>query len=357
MKASLVDDHGQAVLQLLDGRIRMPLASLLRHVHAEAEDLVVVAGSLIEGIGNWTSDFDIYVFSDTRRTEFPAAEHHRRYDSKEKVGTFDFMDDFSFSVDVYYHSHAELQELTARMREQYRQRMQRTKVAAADLPKYHQKLAHRLFDSLVVQGERKLLDALAGLTRAQYGYVAYRQYACPYPDFRDIVGSWRLPDLDTCVYQARHFLRWQMMAFTHLNGNVNMNEKWVFQLAKRLPPQHAALAERFMQATFGACASDSDKRATVIACLDTCDALFDAARPILDRHPDFLSCDKAQALTRSEREGYSRWHSEVGLEFAFRSRLFTAGLPPLRDFLPEEPTPALAQLLRDDPFRPAALTA
>jgi hypothetical protein len=357
MKASLVDDRGQAVLSLLNGRIHMPLTSLMRHVHAQPDDLVVIAGSLIEGIGNWTSDFDIYVFADTRRTEFPAAEHHRRYNSKEKVGTFDFMDDFSFSVDVYYHSYAELEDLTATMRLQYQQRMKRTKIAAADLPKYHQKLAHRLFDSLIVQGEQRLVVALAGLTRVQYGYVAYRQYACSYPDFRDIVGSWRLPDLDTCVYQARHFLRWQMMAFTHLNGNVNMNEKWVFQLAKRLPTQYAALAERFIQTTLGACATDSEKRAVVIECLDVCDLLFEAARPILNRNPDFLPCDLAMALTRTEREGYSRWHTEVGLEFAFRSRLFSDGLPPLRDFLNDQPTPALAKLLRDDPFRPLSLDA
>lgn len=351
----VLDDHN-GVLRLLDGRIEMPIRDLLGHVHADESDIVLIAGTLIEGIGNWTSDFDIYVITQQRRSEFPVHEHHRTYATKEKVsGTFDFMDGYSFTVDVYYREIQEFENLILRMKEEYKECRHRTKIFASRMPDHNKKFAHRLFDALVVQGEEHFKKISTGITREEYCYVAYRQVTCAYPEFRDIVGSWRDGDLDTCSYLARTFLRRQMLGFTHLNGNINMNEKWTIKLARRLPERFRPLGDRFVEALSRGIPGDEDKRRLVFDCLDLADDIFAASRPLLETNPAFQSCEEGREITAAERARYDRWHPELTREFAYRSRLFMSGLPPMREFLDENPGTGLHALIERDPFRPMHL--
>jgi hypothetical protein len=351
----VLDDH-DGVLRLLDGRVEMPMRDLLGHVHADEADIVLIGGTLIEGIGNWTSDFDIYVITNQRRGNFPIHEHHRTYTTKEKVsGTFDFMEDYSFTVDVYYRELQEFENLILRMKEEYQECRHRTKIFASRMPDHNKKFAHRLFDARVVQGEERFKEIFIGITREEYCYVAYRQVTCAYPEFRDIVGSWRDGDLDTCSYLARTFLRRQVLGFTHLNGNINMNDKWAVKLARRLPDRFRPLGDRFVELLNRGIAGDGQKRRLILDCLDLADDIFAASQPLLDADPAFQPCSEGREITAAERARYDRWHPELTREFAYRSRLFMSGLPPMREFLDEGPGSGLRALIERDPFRPTHL--
>jgi hypothetical protein len=344
------------VLRLLDGRVSLPVRELLKHVHATDRDIVLISGTLIEGIGNWTSDFDIYVIVDQRRDGFPTERHHRTYATKGKVsGSFDFMDGYSFTVDVYYRERAELAKLVEKMRAEYAERRYRTKIMPSKMPDHDQKFAHRLFDMILVQGEEEFRRIFTGITRDEYCYVAYRQVTCAYPEFRDIVGCWRDGDLDTGCYHARTFLRRQMLGFTHLNGNINMNEKWTVKLAKRLPARFRPLGQRYVELQNRGAGSDGEKRRLIVDCLDLVDDIFAASRRLLNANPAYLTCAEAADVTARERAQYTRWHPELTREFAYRSRLFMADLPPMREFLDEMPGENLRRLIESDPFCPPHL--
>src|SRR5215472_12192915 len=51
-------------ITLLNGRVRLDPADLLSHSRAESEGVVVLSGTLLEGIGNLYSDLDLYVIGE-----------------------------------------------------------------------------------------------------------------------------------------------------------------------------------------------------------------------------------------------------------------------------------------------------
>ena len=77
----------QACVELLGGTLRVPHEHILACVYPKAGDVVVAAGSLVEGVGNRFSDVDIYVFTDQLRrgSDVSLEAHHRVVDVNKEI--------------------------------------------------------------------------------------------------------------------------------------------------------------------------------------------------------------------------------------------------------------------------------
>jgi len=332
-------DANEQVFHFLSGRVKMPLDDLMSHVHASADDIVIVCGTLIEGIGNWTSDLDVYVFVEERTSDFPAQLHHRHYLTKGAVsGTFDFMEGYPFTVDVYYREIGELKALVDKIKAGYATRLKRTKILSSSLRTHDAKLAYRLFDNIVLRNPEKFRSYMEGIARSEYCYTLYREVTCSFPEFRDIVGSWQDEDYETCCFQVKAYLHKQMRGFNHLNGSLNIGSKWVRKIATQLPQKYQHIANAYCDLNDQATKSTTQRKDTIIGCLDLADEIYASSRNLLDVNPAYLSCDDAREITRCERESYSVWHDELDREFTYRSRLFDAGLPAMRQLLERRDT-------------------
>ena len=329
-----VFDANNGVFYFLNGRVKMPLHDLMAHVHASEEDMILVCGTLIEGIGNWTSDLDVYVFLEQRSARFPTDLHHRHYLTKGTVsGTFDFMEQYPFTVDVYYRELSELKALVEKMKAAYTTRLKRTKILASSLPAHDAKLAYRLFDNIVLRNPERFENLTSGISRSEYSYTLYRQVTCSYPVFRDIIGSWVDKDYETCAFQTKSYLLSQMQGFNHLNGHLNIGPKWVRKISKALPREFQHVSDMYCDLNDSETRSEAQRKDVIVGCLDLADEIFNCSRGLLDQNPAYLSCDDARAITQRERESYSRWHAELDREFTYRSRLFDAGCPAMRELL------------------------
>jgi len=339
----------QLQISALAGKLKVPLGRLLERAHITANDIVLIAGTLIEGIGTPCSDFDVYIIKEARirPDELPPNCSHRYMTNNgEVVVTYETLPETNIGVDIEYKTTSELKNAIKDVSQLYNYLRQRAKFSGTKGD--HEQLIYRAFHAIPVQNADAFRSLIGNLKAHEVCFNAYRRSAFSYPYFRDIVGCWRQGDFETSFLMARKWGLDNARAFTHLNGNVNTGDKYLLRYVARLPTRDDDIKSIVQRLATAGATTAKQLREYV---LDWCDAVdMIAARSLSIRNTTrgFPSTDDQLALTRLEVSASLRWHTELSREFAYRNREFLRGLPPLREFLDEIPGPALARYLADD---------
>lgn len=318
--------------------------AITEKIHLRPTDILLLSGSLVEGTGTPTSDFDFCIVSDEpddrfRSGTFPHCAHMRFYTSGERVtASFDYLRDSLLGVDVEYRTGAEIREAIERHRTLYEHLRQRARKSSSfGSTGVDYRLLSRLSYAVPLQNAEKFAQLTADLNVEQICYAAFRTSVGSFPDFRDITGAWIQQDYATALALVRKLAGDHVRGLTHMHGNTNRNPKYLSRYVQRLPPRFASFIAEFHKLYEDDVRQAGSPKDAVLRWLDLVDDVYGWIRRERDQFTAFPTRADFLAALRRELHSEMEWHGEIDREYAFRAREVIDGLPRLADMIRDTP--------------------
>lgn len=295
--------------------------TVLRHAYVRPDDVVFVAGTLIEGIGNQFSDIDVYVISARRPRvrDIRAADHLRvltvdrkivdeRYAAQaahadEEVLLVHGETEFDgVKIDVEFKTYDEVMALSNKVSDIFSYAKSHLLLLTIGLSEREKMFLHRLRFCHLIQGHERYRKICAQISYARYNYLLYRWTASDYSIFLDIVGAASTGEWLRAIELARSNALQQTLAYLNLIGVSNFDPKWLLtylDVAAAVGYVDAALKEKFddLYCYRGVEPSRSDTLQQYIErSLDYIDLLFWRSREHIARNPLLFSLSGSNAL-------------------------------------------------------------
>ncbi|MFG2616530.1 hypothetical protein ACGFXC_02830 [Streptomyces sp. NPDC048507] len=315
-------------------------AEVLEKIHLTDADVLMLSGSLVDGSGTPSSDFDFSVIAPARderfhRDTFPRDQHMRYYTSGDRVrASFDYLPHSLLGVDVEYWTAPEITDMLAahgRLYAHLRGRARKSSAFAASAVDF--RLLSRLTYGVPLTNPAAYEEITAGLRPGEVCYTAFRTAVGSYPDFRDLAGMWAQGDHACALGAARKLGADTFRGLTHVHGNTNRNPKYLPRFLSRLPEPLTALADRYRRLSTLGPASPDAVGATVLEWLDLIDLAFAAIRAARDGAEAFVGREEFLGVLGGELHRTMSWNAEISNEYAFRAREATDDVPTLRELL------------------------
>lgn len=311
--------------------------AVLAKAHLVDSDVLMLSGSLVDGSGTPSSDFDFCVIAEQadgrfRRETFPRAEHMRYYTSGDRVkASFDYLPDSLLGVDVEYWTAQGVKDMLAAHRDLYRHMASRARKSSSFASSAVDfRLLSRLTYGVPLTNPEAYEEITADLVPGEVCYTAFRVAVGSYPDFRDLAGMWVQGDHESALVAARKLGQDTFRGLTHVYGNTNRNPKYLSRFLARLPEHLTGLADRFRRLhAYGV----TDPAEGVMTWLDLIDLAFAEIRRVRDDAPSFVGRAEFLGLLKAELHETMVWNPEISNEYCFRAREATDDLPSLRELL------------------------
>jgi hypothetical protein len=326
-------------IDLLNGRIRVAAADLLSHGRAEKRDVVILSGTLLEGIGNLYSDLDLYIISEELPSKGPDGLSMQVVREDGRVRRVNEILDgvADIVLDVQYYTFRELATLARSLKELYCESKRDTRIFRKMLHSDDEDLIHKLLTGTSLQDPTGRFNTREIFDAGEFCFLKYRNEVGGYAEFRDLVGSWTDGDLDSCLYNIRTYLVSQVSGMMFLAGNTNPRPKWFVRRLASLGEEYCELRERIMAWMQSARHTDSQKREAVATACDLIDMTYIFARALLGTSPLYYSAEEALALTEREFAERATQDREVAEEFQLLRRMFSSNAPPLFTQIDNQP--------------------
>jgi hypothetical protein len=326
------------VVQLLDGELAVDVQSIKDQCYLNPDDIVIVGGTLVEGIGNRYSDIDVYVI--TRELREGAAvdlsRHHRvistnreiirsSTDCRRVLLIHTLIPGSHVKIDVEFKTFDELTALFARVRQIYEYACENLILLTMQLSERERLFINRMFKCIAIQNEDAFSTLLAGISRAQACYLEYRWVASDFRFILDLMGAWNRGEIDRAVDIARENVFLQTAGLLHLTGLIKVGRKWLPYYFQECKHVHDDLKKQFTDLFYLRSTETLEgKQRYVETSLDFVDDIFAASRPLLEANPAFPS--GAEALRRLGRDGAAyvgnTGQTYAEMEFAYRARAY-----------------------------------
>ncbi|MEV7659651.1 hypothetical protein AB0O39_36525 [Streptomyces anulatus] len=314
--------------------------AVLAKVHLAEGDILMVSGSLVDGSGTPSSDFDFSVIAQSKderfhRDTFPRESHMRYYTSGDRVkASFDYLPHSLLGVDVEYWTVQEISDLLAAHSQLYghmKTRARKSSSFAASAVDF--RLLSRLTYGVPLTNAAGFEKITAEIRPGEIAYTAFRTAVGSYPDFRDLAGMWAQGDHESALIAARKLGVDTFRGLTHAYGNTNRNPKYLARFLTRLPDSLSGLTGRFRQLNAYGPGSAADAADAILEWLDIIDLAFAAVRRVRDEADAFVGREEFLGLLRSELHRTMSWNAEISNEYCFRAREATDDVPSLRSML------------------------
>ncbi|MFI9202538.1 hypothetical protein [Streptomyces sp. NPDC053048] len=314
--------------------------AVLSKIHLVDSDILMLSGSLVDGSGTPSSDFDFSVIAQSKdgrfhRDTFPREGHMRYYTSGDRVkASFDYLPDSLLGVDVEYWTVQEIADMLAshaRLYAHMRGRARKSSGFAASAVDF--RLLSRLTYGVALTNAAGFERIRAGLRPGEIAYTAFRTAVGSYPDFRDLAGMWAQGDYESALITARKLGVDTFRGLTHAYGNTNRNPKYLGRFLSRLPESLSGLTTRFRRLNAFGVASADDAPHAVLEWLDIIDQAFAEIRRVRDGAEAFVGRQEFLDLLKSELHRTMIWNAEISNEYCFRAREAEDDVPSLRDLL------------------------
>ena len=339
----------QSAFEVLGGRVTVPHSFVLENTYARPGDVVVVAGTLIEGIGNVYSDIDVYVVTDRLRElhEVDTARHHRVVSVQREILRNGMPDrqvllvhtvvpGTDIKVDVEFRTFAEIEALLCRIEELYQRATTSLILLVPVLSEREESVIHRLLHGVPILHHEGYERLMQRLQRFRYCYLQYRWKASDFSVLIDLLGTWQNGELDRAVDIARENLVTQMHAYVHLKGGTNSRRKWLLQQVDQylMTPEDRQLRAAFLDHLYlRGTETDHGKQRYVHTSLDVVDEIFRLSEHALRANPEYPSGEAALAVLRENHERSDRDHHYAIMEFDYRAKVYGLRREPTRAWL------------------------
>jgi len=313
-------------IDLLGGRIRVDANDLLSHGRTQNRDVVVLSGTLLEGIGNLYSDLDLYVIGEALPPRGPDGRSIQvvREDGRVRRINETLEGAGNLVLDVQYYTFRELATLARSVNELYAESKRSSRIFRKTLHADDEDLVHKLLTGTVLQDGTGHFNARETFDAGKFCFLKYRNEVGGYAEFRDLVGSWSDGDLDSCLYNIRSYLIAQVSGMMFLAGNTNPRPKWFVRRLGLLGEEYLELRERILTWMHGARHTELQKREGVEIACDLIDLTYDLARALLGTNPLYFTVDEALALTEREFAERAIHDREMSEEFQLLRRMFSS---------------------------------
>lgn len=332
-------------VELLDGRIKLPRDLLRRCSLADSQLCTFLGGSLIEGLGNASSDLDIYAVGEDRPrlSAFQQGSIHRLLtfdrrilrpgdDPASQVYIAHYaLGDTRMKVDVEFQTHEALQSLAGKVEELHAYAAANLVLLTRRLTPREEDIVTRLLNGRPLTGDDVFYGLQNRFDRRKVQYLAYRWLASDFSHVLDIIGTWAAGEAQRCLDLARENMVRQMQAYLHLKGMLNLRRKWLLKFADRLLVDEPDLMARFVSLFFFA--GHTDARRFLDETLDLVDEIFARSERLLIENGCAPTGGAAQDLLARDRDlSDSRY---ANLEFEYRAKVYGRAGRPTRTFLEE----------------------
>jgi len=325
----------QDTYSFLNGELRISRDEVMQRCAPAEGDIVILSGTLVEGIGSKHSDLDAYVICDQLPSVRHTGDHSFIIEQSGGLRTFvDYIREDGFAIDVEYYTRAEIQAMKDEVLGLHSQARERTKTLRKKLPHAYEDGLHKMQVGIALTGGDEFAELFSADFWKQMSFVQYRNRTGGYPEFKDVMGTWGSGDFDTSLLVCTMFLMDQAAGLCHLAGSTNGKPKWVMQNLKRLPEPLRPLGQDIIDWYGSAGRSAEDRKAAVLSACDLVARIYEADTALLDADTrNFYSVEEALRLTQQEFLTEPFHDPQTVLEFEFRRLLFSSGTRSVREFL------------------------
>lgn len=319
-------------IELLEGRVVVDKAELLSHSRTSDGDVVILSGTLIEGIGNLYSDLDLYVIGEELPTKSPdvPAVLVVREDGRVRRINETLPDSADILLDVQYYTFRELDTLARSLSALYQESRHHTRIFRRTLHQEDEDLIHKLLTGTILRDGTGVFDARKIFDPGTFCFLKYRNEVGGYEEFRDLVGTWSAGDLDTCLYNTRGYLISQVSGMMFLAGSTNPRPKWFVRRLAALGSEYSGLKDGVISWMYAERLLASQKREAIATACDLMDASYSHARDLLETNPRYFVAEEALRLTEREFAERATRDRDTMAEWQLRRRLFSPSEQPMK---------------------------
>ena len=337
---------GQTI-RLLRGTIAVDVSFIISQCYVQPGDIVILAGSLVENMGNLYSDLDVYVITDALRTSaaIDIGRHHRvlsidRDIMREGVPPkpvfliHTVLPHSKIKIDVEFKTRKELGLLFDEVRSMHAYACENLIMLSKRLKPRDEFIIHRLFNCHPLVNETALRTLTSQLSRPQYAYLSYRWFASDFSVLLDLLGAWHQARIDLAADLARELVILEMTAYLCLLGVTNIRRKWLLPYVEQTA-MAPLLRQRFFETFFFKNADSPQHKAVHVEnCLDLIDDIYDASRPLLDQLPNPSGEHALVKLRQEVNLDPSGGMDYAEMEYSFRAKPYGQKGTPTRLLLP-----------------------
>jgi hypothetical protein len=332
---------------ILDGIISIPKSYLRKKAFLEPTSILIISGSLIEGIGTIHSDIDCIILCDERpkacnikdiEHAFVTDEDYRHITKNEKVhNTTDFYGDTSIHIDADYITFSEIEDIYKKINKAFDEVISDQRFLYNPvLTNTENNIVHRSIIGHAITNEEKFDSIRAQIPLKKHIYIAHREKLPVFYAFQDIQGCWQSGNLWMGCEIARDMMLKTSMSFTYLTGTSNKHYKWIYSNMYRIEGFDAIKNKFFDLARQGA-TTETECRSYIQEILDYMDLVFLAIEGLLKTIDIYPTTETSLAALDNEfNERKQTEHKTSVCEYYFRKKYFAASqTPPLTTLLKE----------------------
>tara|TARA_R110002110_G_scaffold98919_4_gene253019 strand:+ start:2366 stop:3517 length:1152 start_codon:yes stop_codon:yes gene_type:complete len=330
---------------LLDGALPVSLQELFDRHPVDDNDIVLIGGSLIEGIGNVLSDLDVIVISERplerhrlNESEFGCVGDENEKQIPDNQSTVKFL--FSYfqnkktAIDFRYYLPSEIDSLITRANNEIQNIWEHTKTRLGIFDFDDCRLIHRLFSALPVQNGARFAATISALNLAEYCFYLYRSgRVADASDIKDVVGSWKHRQKSLTAFRIRDMLEEHAQALTHLHLSTSHARKWLPETLTALAKSGSAACGLAGSLLYDVSRHFRNSDQYIHEACEALDLIFDEGRSLLDETPKFMDCTTGQKLLLQEYNARVMTNPTIDMVYAFKMKQFCENSPRTIDFL------------------------
>lgn len=334
-------------ISILDGGVTIQKNYLRDRVLLEDTSILIVSGTLIEGIGTIHSDIDCIVLCNERpkANDVESSQHalvtdinyHYVTQNEEVHNTTDFYENTSLHIDTDYITFAEVDEIIVKINKAFDEITSDQRFLYSPiLLERENNVIHRSLTGFALANEGAFNKLKAMIPREKHIYVAHREKLPVFYAFQDVQGCWQSGNLWMGCEIARDMMLKTTMSFTYLTGITNKHHKWVYSNVFRVSGFDEIKSSFFNLSRKGAVTKE-ECRLYIEEVLQYMDLVFLAIEGLLKKCELYPSLQKSLSVLNDEFNSRKQTDHKISTcEYYFRRKFFAAkGTPSLTSLLKE----------------------
>ncbi len=330
-------NNSNKMISIHNGKQLLPYEYFLENSYISDGDIVIVSGTLVEGIGNVFSDIDVYVITDKLRikSEITVENHHRVFTRDRTILRHDSDDeevfliqsiypDTGIKVDFEYRTFTEVDELFNTIDSIFNYASENLILLTKCISARDECLVHRLLNGIIVYNENAYNKMMVRFDLQKYSYITYRWVASDFSVLMDIIGASDKGEYDRATELARINMITQMMGYLHIRGVTNTDPKWLLTYMNSNKQVDSNIKDEFISLYYFNNIVDgaSSKIEYIKKTLDLVDTMYSASVRFLDECDLYPSGEYALKMLDRDLKEFADIDSFKELEYAYRARAY-----------------------------------
>ena len=315
----------------------------------------VFCSTLVEGIGNFGSDVDLYVLCDrySKVTELPRSfrEYYwveyvdgngvplasiaidsANYPRTSYVKMLCWHDPANgIKVDAEFIEFREVLGLIKKLDDYFQMACETTVESGFDFPTRDILFLHRFSSGIPLNSINRYEELFRKIDIEKLCFVLHRNVLQGFHPIKDIIGNFREEKYELAAFLSHRYLSQEALAFSHLLGNSNVRIKWLLPFIEQYSGEHSSLFARYKSLLFRN--GSQSHQEYVLEAFDYIDKLYAASRTIYDNSNSIPSTQHFRTLILDEISTYDSLDREVLWELGNRIRRYSPEAWSGRDLL------------------------